>query len=252
MDAGETADALALICSRVLGEIVASVILHGSLVLGDWAPGRSDIDLLVIVDRPLTLSEIEDLTHAVVSGEVAAAYPLDLRVVTRDVARTPTSAPPMELYIGLHPPAEPEIESKHSGEPDLLIEFSMCREHGRALVGAAPRELIGEAPDEWVLSYSDSILARWESLASDARNAELMVLTTCRIWRFSEERHYCSKPAAGAWALARDPSLQAVRDALRQRTVDPSQTIDPTDIAHLLRIVRGEIAARATSAQPAA
>jgi predicted nucleotidyltransferase len=29
---------------------VAGVVLHGSLALGDYLPGRSDIDLLVVVD----------------------------------------------------------------------------------------------------------------------------------------------------------------------------------------------------------
>jgi Nucleotidyltransferase domain len=30
------------------------LILHGSLTLGDYLPGRSDIDLLLIVNDPLT------------------------------------------------------------------------------------------------------------------------------------------------------------------------------------------------------
>jgi predicted nucleotidyltransferase len=36
----------------VLGEAVAGVILHGSLTLDDYVPGRSDVDLLVVVDDP--------------------------------------------------------------------------------------------------------------------------------------------------------------------------------------------------------
>jgi hypothetical protein len=38
------AAALARSCSRALGETVAGVILHGSLTLGDYLPGRSDVD----------------------------------------------------------------------------------------------------------------------------------------------------------------------------------------------------------------
>jgi hypothetical protein len=54
---------IAALCARVLGDVVRSMILHGSLALGDYAPGRSDIDLLVIVDRPLDRAQIEALTN---------------------------------------------------------------------------------------------------------------------------------------------------------------------------------------------
>jgi predicted nucleotidyltransferase len=43
---------LAYSCAGALGKIVAGVILHGSLTLGDYAPGRSDVDLLVVIDDP--------------------------------------------------------------------------------------------------------------------------------------------------------------------------------------------------------
>jgi hypothetical protein len=37
-DALEFAERIAAICSRVLGEIVASLIVHGSVALGDYTP----------------------------------------------------------------------------------------------------------------------------------------------------------------------------------------------------------------------
>jgi hypothetical protein len=39
-------------CAGALGETAAGVILHGSLTLGDYLPGRSDLDLLMVVDHP--------------------------------------------------------------------------------------------------------------------------------------------------------------------------------------------------------
>jgi hypothetical protein len=36
--------------------------------------------------------------------------------------------------------------------------------------------------------------------------------------------------AAGAWALGREPSLEVVRDALRQRHNDPRHPIDPAQV----------------------
>ena len=48
------AQTLAGACAGALGETVAGVILHGSLTLDDYVPGRSDVDLLVIVEDPLS------------------------------------------------------------------------------------------------------------------------------------------------------------------------------------------------------
>jgi hypothetical protein len=236
------AERTAAICSEVLGEILASVIVHGSLVLGDYAPRHSDIDLLGVVHRPLLDLEIEALTRAHASEQDDAPCPVDLRIVTRAAAATPSPAPPMELYLRLAEGAPPEVETRHPGDADLVVEFSICRQHGRALLGADPRVVIGEVADELVIAAGDAELARWQSLTDDARHAGLMVLTACRVWRFSEERTHCSKAAAGRWALAREPSLTAVRDALRQRAGDPVQ-IEPSDIGRLLAIVRARIAA---------
>jgi hypothetical protein len=43
---------LAHACAGALGEAVTGVILHGSLTLDDYVPGRSDVDLLVVIDHP--------------------------------------------------------------------------------------------------------------------------------------------------------------------------------------------------------
>jgi hypothetical protein len=107
----------------------------------------------------------------------------------------------MELSIEITPGSGLAVERRHPGERDLVVELSMCRAHGRSVLGAAPAELIGEVPDRWVL-------------------------TTCRVWRLAEEGRHCSKTAAGEWALGRDPTLQVVRDALRQRHRDPAHRID--------------------------
>jgi predicted nucleotidyltransferase len=48
---------LAAACADLLGPVVAAVILHGSLAFGQFAPGRSDIDILVAVDRSLSEAE---------------------------------------------------------------------------------------------------------------------------------------------------------------------------------------------------
>jgi hypothetical protein len=148
----------------------------------------------------------------------------------------------MEAYIALRPGQPAAVETRVAGEPDLVVEFSMVRARGRTLVGADPSAVIGAVPDEWVVEVSDRQLAAWERLADDAAHAELMVLTTCRIWQFHAEGAHSSKSEAGRWALARDPSQTAVEEALRQRGGDPGATIAADGIRRLIALVRREIA----------
>jgi hypothetical protein len=221
------------------------VILHGSLTLGDYLPGRSDVDLLVVVDDSLTDAQFAALTEAVAALRPRAPGRVDPRVVTRQVAASPTLAPPMEAYVEITPGSRSGLymERRHPrGERDLVAEFSMCRAHGRSLVGGAPAELLGEVPAEWVLAVGDAQLADWEAIDDDPPHAELTVLTACRMWRLAEEGRHCSKTAAGEWALRRDPTLMVVRDALAGRRDESTGPLDPAQVAQLLVLVRARLA----------
>jgi Domain of unknown function (DUF4111)/Nucleotidyltransferase domain len=227
-------------CSDALGDALASVILHGSLTLDAFMPGRSDIDLLVVVGDPLDGEQLTALRDTVDQLAGDAPCRVDIRVVTRATAGSPTPAPTMEAAFTLRPGKAPEVETGIP-EPDLVAEFSIARAHGRSIVGHAPEAVIGAVPEDWLIEIGDRQLAAWQDLTDDADHAELMVLTACRIWRFATERVHCSKTAAGRWALERDLSLGAVEEALRQRTRDPAATIGEEGIAHLLALVRQEL-----------
>lgn len=217
-------------------------MLHGSLVLGDYVPGRSDVDVLLVVERALTDVEIAGLRELALGLAHERSGGLDFRVVTRSTAAAPSPGPPLELYVGLHPGEEGEVETHVAGEPDLVAELSMARAFGRALAGAEARSVIGPVPDEWVVAYGDEIVGRWQGLTDDDVHTELMVLTSCRVWRFAVEGVYCSKDEAGRWALARDPSLVAVDRALRRRARQADVDIEPAAVAAVLTRVREEIA----------
>jgi hypothetical protein len=122
------------------------------------------------------------------------------------------------------------------------VELSVCRAHGRSLLGAAPAELVGEVPDRWVVAAGDAQLAAWQAIRDDPPYAELTALTACRVWRFAEEGRHASKAAAAQWALGRDPTLGVVGDALRRRHGDPATRIDPAQVARLLTVVRARLA----------
>ena len=150
----------------------------------------------------------------------------------------------MDAHLTINRRSKPGIRvtGRHPGERDLVIEFSVCRAHGRSLLGAPPAELIGGVPDDWVLAAGDAQLADWQAIGDDPAHAQLTVLTACRLWHFAETGRHASKDAAGNWALSRDPWLEVVRDALHQRHGDPTHSIDVAQTHELLALVRARVA----------
>jgi predicted nucleotidyltransferase len=226
--AAAAAGRLASSLGGVLGATVRSVVLHGSSTLGDFQPGRSDLDLLVVVDRELTEREIESLVGVARDADPSPAGGLDLLVVTATTAADPREHPALELQVG---------RSRSGHAPDLWPELSMARADGRALIGPEPPVVIGEVPFEAVQDNGRHWLRTWLDRTSDQTNAVHMILTACRIWRFSAEGRHSSKSAAARWALQRDPSLDAVRQALAQRIGGVAARIEPADIRDVLETV---------------
>ncbi len=97
----------------------STVIVHGSLALGDYQSGKSDVDLLVLSEAPT-----DGLVEAVEVEWNREPTNLDLRVVGYRDAAFPTPGPRMRLYVGVHD-AKWEIIEGEAIEPDLVIEFSL-------------------------------------------------------------------------------------------------------------------------------
>ncbi len=234
----------------IAGAAARSVILHGSLSAGGFRAGRSDIDVLAVVDGGLTDAQAASVERLVRRADLGSAAGLDVHVVTTQVAGAPTREPALELHVGRYdgPPVDIEVERRVAAAPDLPAEVSMARADGRALRGAAPRELIAPVPAEWVVDRGRHWLLTWRSLTDDAENAAFMVLTACRIWRFAAEHVHCAKARAAEWALGRDPRLTAVRQALQQYEHDRASTVDEQAVADLLDTVLRETA-RGSSAE---
>jgi predicted nucleotidyltransferase len=73
-------DEVASLLERFTGEIcrvlpVAAVWAHGSLALGDFQPGRSDLDLLAVVDTEASDAQRAQLAaaHKALAAEVPLA-----------------------------------------------------------------------------------------------------------------------------------------------------------------------------------
>jgi hypothetical protein len=139
----------------------AGVYLTGSAALGDWRPGRSDLDILTVVGGDLDERDLDAL--AALHGRAQGRPHRDAVYVCGD-------------RLGERPAAEgpgfPDVVDgvfRRSGERPSPVLWATLHRHGVTLRGA-PAASLGVAPDpawlrDWNLGNLESYWRRWADRA---------------------------------------------------------------------------------------
>ncbi len=208
-----------------LGAELVGVYLHGSLAMGAFNPGRSDVDILAVCTGALSPRRRSRLGEALAAiARPATGGDLELSVVTTSAVRTPSAAPSFEIHVHTHDEPPVVDGADRSGDEDLVVHFAMARARGQVLFGPEPGELFA-APERASLIralLSDIDWARgagaagWEghhmpNLASMAYR----VLNAARSWRYLETGELGSKVEGAMWLerMDPDPDLHRLLDA---------------------------------------
>ena len=223
-----TAEVIAVLGGRLVG-----VYAHGSLLLGGYLPTRSDIDVLVVVEDPLTPEEQADLAARLSEDALPCpAVGLELSVVLRPVAAAPTARPAFELHVTTAPADRKVVDGHgHPGDLDLVLHFAVCH-----AVGYAP---FAEVPPPLVLAQVADELA-W---AAEHNPSEYAVLNACRAWRYAVDGALVSKVDGGRWAETRldEAELTLVRDAIALQSGEETSPLDPDTVRTFVRRLRDVI-----------
>jgi hypothetical protein len=197
-----------------LGDDLAAVYLVGSGALGDWVPGRSDIDVMAVCDRPLEDGArervVKPLLHAALPCPARA---LELVVYSQDALQAPSRALGFEVNLNTGSGIADHVSFDPGAEPAhwFLLDVAAARHHGRVISGPPPRALIGTVPEgDLRAALIESLHWHGEHEATSA-NA---VLNACRSWRYVAEGTWSTKPQAGSWAIAQGADPALVGDAL--------------------------------------
>ena len=227
----------------VLGDDCA-VVLHGSLALGEFVPGQSDLDVLVVCSEALTVAQVRALAQVLLAESLQPA-PIEVSVLDRGV-----------LVAWMHPAlylfhysedwrdrttqllADPATDwlAVHT-DSDLTVHVVVARQAGIVLHGAI----------EWpVPSRADALAAVWCDIATAEAdvvdNPVYVILNLCRTLWWLEHGEVLSKSAGGAALL---PSLigdahAVVAAVLGARATGQAVTVESV----LLRAVAGELLER--------
>lgn len=205
-EAMATAQELAACFSKILKQRLVGVYLHGSLALGDFVPGVSDIDLLVVTRTAPSFEEKSAVLQCLwQQNRALPAKGVEMSIVTEAVCRH-SCDPPVYLFH-YSPRYEKAYREDLAGtcamlqgtDPDLPAHFAVTRAQGRALMGPEPAELFAPIPKNTYLgSVAYDIEDAPPTQAADPVSA---VLNLCRTLAFLHTGAICSKGEGGRWAL---------------------------------------------------
>ncbi len=241
---------------ELIGHDPVAAYLFGSAVVGSLRVD-SDVDVLVLIDRPLASSTRQALVTRLlgISGAVGGlvARPLELTVVNRrDVV--PWRYPPRSEFVYGEWLREAFEQGQVPGpdtDPDLVIVLAKVRQASIPLRGRDARRVLEPVPKRDLLrALEQSLPSLVDGLPGDERNG---LLTLARMWVTAATGDIVPKDAAADWALERlpaplVPTLDLARKGYRGEIRD-NWSARRDETAHLSTHLRQRIEAclRATS-----
>lgn len=223
------AERMAVDLAAVPGSRLVAVYLHGSAVLGGWIPGRSDVDVLIVVADGTNETTADSLARAIVNSQPAhgpAAPPapaVESSIVTAAAARDPGPPWPFLRHVVLNPvePGRVVRPDETHGDRDLLMHYAACRAAGHPAFGPPPGDVIGAIRRADILAYHADEL-QWGLANAPERYA---VLNACRATLYLTDGAFVSKIAGGEAALQRGtgPPDVIIRALAQQRGTQPDQ-----------------------------
>jgi hypothetical protein len=215
-DAQRYVHAVAHELATVLGNALVGVYTTGSLALGGFTPGRSDIDLMAVVDGH---EGPETCLHLAVRLDhlrmPCPASGLELVLYPRAIVTTPSTDAGYLLNLNTGPKLAPVADLDSPSAPAFwfVLDRAVTAQSGEAVIGPPAAVLFRVPPAHELLPV---VLAAVEAQQQDRSDLlDNVVLNACRAFRFAQDRRWYSKAEAGRRTAATpEPFSALIRAAL--------------------------------------
>lgn len=193
---------------KILTPNVQALYLHGSAVAGGLRP-QSDLDVLAVVDAPLSDEQRQDLIAALLS--VSAPHPATpggprcIELVVCRLADLQRNVHPakVEFIYGewLRDAFKEGYLSDAAADPEYTLLLAQARQQAQLLWGSDVLADVPATPIEHIRqAMRDGVDPLYEGLRGDERN---VLLTLARMWRTGVHGDFVTKEQAAEWAIPR-------------------------------------------------
>lgn len=242
---------------QVLGDNLVGAYAAGSVGLDAYQPGRSDVDVALVVaaalDGPTKRALVDRLRHEALP---CPARGLELVVYRRDVAGSGIPRPGFEVELNTgramsfratYDPADRPVADGHFW---YALDRSILHQSGLTLLGPPAAEVFADpSPGDLRRLLADA-LAWWLALPTPAGEepapgAEDAVLGACRSLVKARDGVWLSKVDAGRRLIDRGEPAELIRRSIAARRGGPSPS--GAEARAFQRRVLAEVAADAPS-----
>ena len=195
---------------QLLGENLVGIYIHGSIAFGCFHWDRSDIDFIVVVDKPVPLDIKLRLFQVLVDLRTQAPPKgFEMSVVLRKHCRDFIYPTPYELHFSNDCVVDfldkPNLvcNDDYKVDYDLAAHFTVIANMGVVLCGEPINDVFGAVPKG---DYLDSIHRDIVNAVNDVVHAPVyVILNLCRVYAYVKDRLVLSKEAGGRWGLENLP-----------------------------------------------
>lgn len=207
-----------------LGSGLLGIYIHGSLCLGCFQPGHSDLDLLVVTHKPLDMAVRFELMKGFLALH-RKPIPIEMSVMAWSDLHPWRHPAPYQFHFSEYWRERYEQMAaagdmsfwdfkEEATDGDLACHITLTNQQGICLYGPPVEEVLPTVPEAdfwdsiyWGIDYFGEL--KGEQLVTG-------ILTLIRIWSYKETKRILSKAEAGEWSLDRIPagSRYIVRNAV--------------------------------------
>lgn len=191
---------------KTLKDNLVGVYLHGSLAMGCFNPNYSDIDMLIVVEREMSVEDkrlfVGDFLDTIKSKKIPKKG-IEFSVIQIKYLRNFEYPTPFELhYSKMWKEAYEQNRvdfSKQNRDPDLAAHIVVTLNRGMCLYGEPTDKVFKPIPEKF---YVESILHDAKDIERNPMEDPVYsVLNFCRILYYLKEKVVSSKKEAGEWAI---------------------------------------------------
>ncbi|MFE6871237.1 aminoglycoside adenylyltransferase domain-containing protein [Kitasatospora sp. NPDC057692] len=198
----------------VCGERVVSVLAVGSVALGDYRHGRSDVDVVVVVEPGLPGAALRELAERLSHRRLPCpAAGLELVVYGADAAGRPAGGAGYLLNLNTGPLLAERADLDTTGAAAFwfAVDRSIAHRAGLTLWGAPARRVVAEpAPAELFAALRAAVREHADGTGHLADNR---VLNGCRAVVFCRTGRWPAKRAAAGRIAAVEPGFRPLLEA---------------------------------------
>jgi len=195
---------------EILGDNLVGIYLHGSAVMGCFNEKKSDIDLIVVVNAPVSNEVKRKYMDMVVElNTYAPEKGIELSIVKAEVCKPFIYPTPFELHFSnahlqwYQTNPSDYIENMNGVDKDLAAHFTIIYSRGKCLCGKKIKDVFAKVSKEL---YFDSIWNDIENAKEEIRtNPTYIILNLCRVLAYKKDGIILSKWEGGKWGIDNIP-----------------------------------------------